>query len=220
MASNELVLLDHWVSPFAMRVRITLDEKGLPDESKHQNLQEKSPLLLQMNPIHKQVPVLIHNGKPINESLVVVQYIDEVWYDRSPLLPSDPYQRASMRFWADYVDKKIYDTGKKIIVGKGEEVETAKHELIASLRTLELELGEKPYFAGHTFGYVDVSLIPFYSWFYLYEKIGKFNVELECPKLVKWAKRCILKESIFKNLPDQLKVYDYIVELKNAGKYK
>ncbi|MCI25428.1 glutathione S-transferase, partial [Trifolium medium] len=59
-----------------------------------------------MNPVHKKIPVLIHNGKPIAESLIAVQYIDEVWNDKSPLLSSDSYERAHARFWADYVDKK------------------------------------------------------------------------------------------------------------------
>jgi glutathione S-transferase len=68
----------------------------------------KSPLLLQMNPVHKKIPVLIHNGKPIAESLIAVQYIDEVWNDKSSLLPSDPYQRSQARFWADFADKKVY----------------------------------------------------------------------------------------------------------------
>ena len=36
-----------------------------------------------------------------------IEYIDEVWKDKSPLLPTDPYQRAQARFWADYVDKKV-----------------------------------------------------------------------------------------------------------------
>ncbi|KAL6315085.1 hypothetical protein AAG906_030939 [Vitis piasezkii] len=58
-----------------------------------------------MNPVHKKILVLIHNGKPICESLIIVQYIDEVWNDKSPLLPTNPYQKDQSRFWADYIDK-------------------------------------------------------------------------------------------------------------------
>ena len=104
---DKLVLLDFWASPFAMRVRIALAEKGIKYESKEENLSEKGPLLLEMNPVYKVVPVLIHDGKSICESLIIVEYIDEVWHDKSPLLPSDPYQRSQARFWADYVDKKV-----------------------------------------------------------------------------------------------------------------
>jgi len=106
--ADEVTLLDYWASPFGMRVRIALAEKGIKHEYKEEDLRNKSPLLLQMNPIHKKIPVLIHNGKPICESLIAVQYIDEVWNEKSPLLPSDPYQRSQARFWADYVDKKVY----------------------------------------------------------------------------------------------------------------
>ena len=102
-----MVLLDLWVSPFGQRCRIALVEKGVEYEYKEENLSDKSPLLLKMNPIHKKIPVLIHHGKPICESLVIVQYIDEVW-SNNPLLPSDPYERAKARFWADFVDKKVW----------------------------------------------------------------------------------------------------------------
>ena len=104
---GEVVLLDCWPSMFGMRVRIALAEKGIKYEYKEEDLKNKSPMLLEMNPINKQIPVLIHNGKPVCESLIIVQYIDEVWNDKSPLLPSDPYQRAQARFWADFVDKKV-----------------------------------------------------------------------------------------------------------------
>ncbi|KAK7272668.1 hypothetical protein RJT34_29411 [Clitoria ternatea] len=106
--ADEVVLLDTWVSIFGMRVRIALAEKGVNYEYKEENLRDKSPLLLQMNPIHKKIPVLIHNGKPITESAIIVQYIDEVWIEKSPILPSDPYQRAQARFWVDYIDKKSH----------------------------------------------------------------------------------------------------------------
>lgn len=107
MAAGEVVLLDLFFSPFATRVRIALAEKEVEFESREEDLSNKSPLLLKMNPVNKQIPVLIHKGKPICESLTIVQYIDEVWNHKSPLLPSHPYQRAHDRFWADYIDKKV-----------------------------------------------------------------------------------------------------------------
>ncbi|KAI9198497.1 hypothetical protein LWI28_016896 [Acer negundo] len=81
-----------------MRVGIALDEKGIKYESKEENLFNKSAFLLEMNPMNKKVPVFIHDGKPICESLLVVEYIDEVWHDTAPLLLSDPYQRSQARF--------------------------------------------------------------------------------------------------------------------------
>ncbi|XP_022749363.1 probable glutathione S-transferase [Durio zibethinus] len=213
--AEEVVLLDFWPSPFGMRVRVALAEKGIKYEYKEEDLRNKSALLLQMNPVHKKIPVLIHNGKPVCESLVQVQYIDEVWHHTSPLLPSHSYQRAIARFWADFVDKKIYgELGRKIWTSKGEEQETAKKEFIESLKLLEGELGDKPYFGGENLGYVDVVLVPFYSWFYAYEKCGNFSIEAECPKLIAWAKRCLEKESVSKSLPDQEKVYHFVLQLK------
>jgi len=105
--ADEVILLDFWSSPFGMRVRIALAEKSVEYEEREENLNNKSPLLLKMNPVHKQIPVLIHNGRPVCESMIIVQYIDEVWNNTAPLLPSDSYQRARARFWADYVDKKV-----------------------------------------------------------------------------------------------------------------
>ena len=108
MASSKVVLLSTWASVFGMRVKIALAEKGVEYEYKEEDLSNKSSLLLKMNPIHKAIPVLIHNGKPICESNIIVQYIDDAWNNKSPsLLPSDPYLKAQTRFWADFVDEKV-----------------------------------------------------------------------------------------------------------------
>ncbi|KAF3524510.1 hypothetical protein F2Q69_00050054 [Brassica cretica] len=106
--AEEVILLDYWSSMFGMRTRIALEEKGVKYEYREEDLSNKSPLLLEMNPIHMKIPVLIHKGKPICESIIQVQYIDEVWPDANPILPSDPYQRAQARFWSDYIDKKVF----------------------------------------------------------------------------------------------------------------
>ncbi|KAF8391056.1 hypothetical protein HHK36_023356 [Tetracentron sinense] len=175
--AEALVLLDFSLSPFGVRVRIALAEKGIKYEHKEEDLKDK------------------------------------IWKDKSPLLPSDPYQQAQARFWADFVDKKVMVCGRRIWLVKGEEKEAAK-ELIECLKMLEGELGDKPYFGGESFGFVDVALIPFYSWFYTYETCANFSIEAECPKLVAWAKRCMEKESVSNSLPDPHKIYDYVLQVR------
>ncbi|MBA0701220.1 hypothetical protein Goari_022338 [Gossypium aridum] len=70
MGDENVVLLDFWPSPFGMIVRTALAVKGITYEYKQEDLSNKSDLLLKMNPIHKKIPVLIHNGKPVCESLI------------------------------------------------------------------------------------------------------------------------------------------------------
>ncbi|XP_021832951.1 probable glutathione S-transferase isoform X2 [Prunus avium] len=215
MADEEVVVLGFWTSTYGTRATIALDEKGVKYEYREEDLSNKSSLLLQMNPVHKKIPVLIHNGKPVCESLIIVQYVDEVWRDKAPLLPSDPYQRARARFWADFIDKKVvFDAGKKLWSTKGEEHEAAKKEFIEILTQLEGELGDKPYFGGERFGFLDVALITFYTWFYAFETCGNFSIEAECPKLIAWAKRCMQKDSVWKTLPDHKKVYEFVIGMK------
>nr|AJF98577.1 tau class glutathione S-transferase [Lilium regale] len=212
-----VMLLDFWVSPFGQRARIALAEKGVEYEYSEQNLFEKSPLLLNSNPVHKKIPVLIHNGKTVCESLIIVEYIDEVWSDKAPLLPKDPYSRAQARFWADYIDKKIYECGTRLWKLKGEGQEVAKKDMIEIMTLLESELGDKTYFGGDVFGFVDVALVPFTSWFYSYEIVANLSIEKECPKLVAWGKRCMNRESVAKSLHDPAKVYEFILLLKKIN---
>ncbi len=34
-------------------------------------------------------------------------FADEMWPDKHKLLPTDPFQRAHVRIWSDYITKKV-----------------------------------------------------------------------------------------------------------------
>ncbi|XP_074282788.1 putative glutathione S-transferase parC [Silene latifolia] len=218
--SDEIKILDFWISPFCMRVKIALEEKGITE---YECLQEdpyvhKTVLLREMNPVHNRLPVLIHNGKPICESLIIVEYIDEVWKDNSSmLLPVDPFLKSRARFLAHFIDTKLMSVGMKLSRAKGE-AEIAKKEFIECLKLLEAELGDKPYFGGNNFGYLDIALIPDYSWFYTYETCAQFSIQAECPELIAWANRCMQRPSVQRSLPNPVQVYNYVLERnRNLG---
>ncbi|XP_068642745.1 glutathione S-transferase U9-like [Aristolochia californica] len=156
-AMDHVKLYGMWVSPYSRRVEWALKLKGIPYEYVEEDLRNKSQDLLRYNPVHKKVPVLVHDGKPITESLVILEYIDETWTD-SPLQPKDPYQRSRARFWASFLDQPF---SRDLIRSAGEEQEAVKNEHIERLRVLEKGLeedfsGGTPYFHGEQPGFLDV----------------------------------------------------------------
>ncbi|MBU2993367.1 glutathione S-transferase family protein [Octadecabacter sp. 1_MG-2023] len=93
-------------STCSQKVRLCLAEKGLEYESKLVNLATKeqlAPEYLAMNP-NGVVPTLVHDGRPILDSGVICEYIDEVFPD-NPLMPKDPVERAQVRAWICYIDE-------------------------------------------------------------------------------------------------------------------
>ena len=72
MAEDKLEFYYAWYCPFAQRVWIALLEKGVKFTSKEIDPYKKTPEFLAINP-RGFVPVLLHNGRSIYESLVCWQ---------------------------------------------------------------------------------------------------------------------------------------------------
>ncbi|CAA2956733.1 glutathione transferase GST 23-like [Olea europaea subsp. europaea] len=154
--AEELKLFRTWSSPFALRIVHALKIKGLEYETIFEDLSNKSDSLLQYNPIHKKVPVLVHNGKPICESLVILEYVDETW-KQCPLLSRDPYEKAKARFWAKFGDDKLFSSIWNVFTTQGKEQEEPIAAAVQNLKLIEELLKEKKFFGGETIGYLDIA---------------------------------------------------------------
>ncbi|KAJ8430681.1 hypothetical protein Cgig2_018688 [Carnegiea gigantea] len=104
---GQVKLMGLWASPYSLRIKVALKIKGVDYEYVEEDMiRNKSQQIVNYNPVHKKVPVLIHTGKPIVESVVILEYIDETWKG-NPLLPQDSYDRAQARFWAKFIDDQL-----------------------------------------------------------------------------------------------------------------
>ncbi|KAL2325012.1 hypothetical protein Fmac_024070 [Flemingia macrophylla] len=155
---EDVKLFGLWASPFTQRVIWALKLKGVSYEYIGEDLGNKSSLLLQYNPVYKKVPVLVHNGKAISESMVILEYIDETW-PQIPLLPQDVYLRSVVRFWSKFIDQKTVDM-MRFFRYDGELQEKAMKETLETLKVIETEsqVGENNFIGGNTIGLGDLAL--------------------------------------------------------------
>lgn len=93
----------------AQKVRLVIAEKGLDVVEHHIDLrarEQQTPAYLKLNP-KGYVPTLVHDGRPIVESAIICEYLDEV-FPEPPLSPADPVDRAFMRTWTRRPDDGLH----------------------------------------------------------------------------------------------------------------
>jgi GST-like protein len=88
------------ISNCAMRVRMTLEEKGLPWVSHHIDITKKENLTEEYFSIHPKglVPALVEDGVVIIESDDIIDHLDKT-YPNPPLRPSDEKELETMYYW-------------------------------------------------------------------------------------------------------------------------
>ncbi|XP_057509219.1 glutathione S-transferase U17-like [Actinidia eriantha] len=225
MAACDVKLLGASPSPYVNRVQIALNLKSIDFEFLEETFGAKSELLLKSNPIHKKMPVMIHNDKPICESLIIVQYIDEVWTTGPTILPSDPYDRAIARFWAAFVDDKWYPALKELRMAEGEEAKTAALEKLMEMMALWedafAKCGKgKGFFGGDCIGYLDIAFGSFLGWLRVTEEMLEIKLidEAKTPGLAGWAERFCSHEAVRGVIPETEKLIELAKKFQAIAK--
>lgn len=101
--------LELYNSPFStcsQKTRMCLHEKNLNWVNHHVDLakfEQLKPEYLAINP-NGVVPTLVHDGVPIVDSSVIIEYLDEA-FPKPALSPAELKQRANMRSWMRYFEE-------------------------------------------------------------------------------------------------------------------
>jgi glutathione S-transferase len=90
-------------SPFARKVRIVLEEKGIPHEYVIERPSAPGSRVPQFNPLGKVPTLVLENGRALYDSAVIVEYLDAL--GSGPKLIPDAFdQRIEVRRWEALAD--------------------------------------------------------------------------------------------------------------------
>jgi glutathione S-transferase len=156
-------------SPFssASPVHAALEELGIPYEKVRVDLQkgdQKRPAYLALNPNGK-VPLLVHDGTPIFESVAIMIHLGETFGEKARLYPSAGPERAVAAQWmvwtnatlAEAFSRHQYNAAERIPAEQknAKAADVAKADVLALLAILDKELTAKRFLLGDSFSIVD-----------------------------------------------------------------
>jgi glutathione S-transferase len=106
-----------WLSPVCRKVRIVLHEKGLEFELRTENLWQRRPEFLALNPAG-DVPVMVEDdGFVLSDSGAICEYLEEIAPD-PPLIPGTAAERAEVRRLVAWFDRKFSAEVSENLVGE------------------------------------------------------------------------------------------------------
>ncbi len=156
-------------SPFAWRVMLTLEVKGLAYESKLLEFskgEHKTPAYLQLNPRGK-VPTLKDNGFVVYESLAMMSYLDRK-YPTPPLFGATAEETALIWQAISECESYLTSAGDKVVrplfFGKGldkvDEIQQAAETIRHELEILDQRLASANWLVGKSISAADIAIFP------------------------------------------------------------
>jgi glutathione S-transferase len=205
-----IMLHEHPLSPYAQKIRILLREKGLafdyltPDAIGSGG---DNPSLAQLNP-RFEVPSLHHEGVTLYDSTIILEYLEER-FPEPAMMPKAPAERARMRTIEEVCDThweainwglgeiRFFKRGGEAL---GPTLRAAAEAQVGHMHAwLEGLLGDRPWLTGETFGWGDLSALPYVTM------SSMFGVEPPAgSKLAAWLTRGRARPSVAQTVQEAL----------------
>ncbi|MBU0654374.1 MAG: glutathione S-transferase family protein [Gammaproteobacteria bacterium] len=164
----KLELVSFKICPFGQRSVIALNLKGVEYTLTYITPQDTPDWFKAISPLGK-VPVLLVDGKPLFESAVILEYLDEVY---SPQLhPADPLEKAQQRAWIEFCSELLGRQHRMLTAKEEAGFNEARESLQQGLQRLESALdADGPFFAGKDMRLVDTVYAPLFMRLDLLQK--------------------------------------------------
>jgi glutathione S-transferase len=201
--ARSLQLVSFELCPYVDRSRIVLLEKDVPHEVTFIDLSRKPDWFLAVSPLGR-VPVLLVDGKPVFESMIINELIDEL-YPEPRLLPAEPIARAAARGWIVFANDAVFPVSYAAVVAlagglSGDALARPLGELAAALGKLEAQVARSggPWFGGSDFSLVDAAYAPFFRRWQTVEAWGQAEAQLVAglPAVSAWADALLARPSV------------------------
>jgi glutathione S-transferase len=188
-----LTLYENAFSPFARKVRMALEHKGLQFEAIDGLRTDNQAALAKVNP-RREVPVLVDGDVTIVNSSHILQYLDEA-YPQKPLLPSALATRMRARDWERISDTLVDGILLNVSIWMWAErtdkrppamEQRARTDLESIYAALEKELAQAGDFIVGTLSIADIALFPHLR---SVRALGFPIDPAKCPLLTKWLAR-------------------------------
>ncbi|RUS88874.1 hypothetical protein EGW08_003313 [Elysia chlorotica] len=175
--------------PYAQRARLIAAAKGISHDIVNIDLNNKPDWFFDLNP-YGEVPVVLHNGRHVYESLIAAEYLEEA-FPKPKLFSDDPMVKAYERIFYNHWTKKGIPAFYSLLKAGYPDPEQSKRlsEHISTLESFMATL-DKPYFHGESPGFSDYMIWPWFERMPMLTDITEFNLSaLGCPRLVAWVDR-------------------------------
>ncbi len=160
MSANTLELISFKVCPYVQRSVIALNLKHVDYQLTYVNPHEPPEWFKNVSPLGK-VPVLLVNSRPVFESAVILEYLDEVYAPR--LHPADPLEKAIHRAWVEFCSDLLGRLFRLQTSKEEAAFQEARDSLQQGLQRLESVVAtDGPFFAGSEFQLVDCVYAPLF----------------------------------------------------------
>jgi glutathione S-transferase len=164
-------LYQTYTSPFPTRVRLCLYAKGLDVEiieppGFHATPESKGDYF-SINPIGRVPTLITDDGRPLPESEVICEYLEDAYPD-PPLLPPDPWGRAQVRLISRLCDFYLVMAMRPLFTASGQSrkrwdqasIDRGLEAVETALGYIEAYIGDAGYAVGDKLTWADGALVP------------------------------------------------------------